>query len=130
LLVHAAAGVDIREMLWAKLVIAGGMILLVAGWGLGTEPRSASVDDVTHGCGAAIPDSWLVPGTASGPASQARAATAEKLRAESACAAAIQRTRVLTWTMFGVGILLIAAGSTALRERGRPMTSRLAPARV
>jgi hypothetical protein len=51
-------------MVWAKVAVAGGMLLVLAAFGLGTQPRSASVGQETYSCGATFAASWLVPGPA------------------------------------------------------------------
>ena len=50
-------------MVGAKVALAGGLLLLLAAFGLGTQPRSASVRHVPYDCGATIAASWLAPGS-------------------------------------------------------------------
>jgi hypothetical protein len=117
-------------MVWAKLLLAAGLVMLFAGFGFGTEQRpTTQVNGVIHSCDAAIPASWLVSGTPDGTTTQSRAATSEERRAVAACSAVTHRSRVLLVTTMGVGGLLAVIGWTALSEHRRSTTVTYAVAR-
>jgi hypothetical protein len=112
-------------MMSAKVVLAGGLLLVLAGFGFGTQPGSTSVDHLVYSCDAAIPAGWLVSGTLSGDTSRPDSLTAEERRAAAGCARAVDRNRAVVWTMLGVGGLLALTGATAFRERRHPRDPEL-----
>ena len=103
-------------MLWAKVVLAGGLLLLLTGFGLGVESTSASVNGQAHSCGSPIPQSWLEPAAGPGPVSRP-ATTEQGRRVQSACQDVLGAARVRSWGTLGLGALLFVVGWTALRER-------------
>ena len=107
-------------MVHVKVVLFGGVLLLFAGFGLGTQPRSVSLDDETYSCGAAILSSWLVPGTPDRSLSAGSSATPEQRRAAGACSAVIHQTRVVDFSAMGLGAVLALLGWAAIRERREP----------
>src|SRR4051812_30469242 len=104
-------------MVHVKVVLVGGLLLLFAAFGLGTQPRSASLGGQTYYCGAAISPSWLVPGTPDQSLSAGPSATAEQRRIAAACSPVIQQSRLIIFSGMGVGVLLALVGWSALRER-------------
>lgn len=114
-------------MLWAKAAIAGGLLVLVAGFGLGTQPRSAPVGDQTFYCGAAISSSWLVSGTPGQTQNEGPKASADDRRAAAACRAT---SRVVIFSGMGLGALLVIVGWSVVVDAGRPETRRMVPSRA
>ena len=91
-------------MVWARIALVSGLLLLLAAFAVGTEQqRSTVVDGQTLRCGPAIPASWLVSGTPAG--------------APAACGSVIQQSRWVLGTAMGVGGLLVLVGWTAPRSR-------------
>jgi hypothetical protein len=117
-------------MVWARVLLAGGLILLFAAFGLGTQPRSVSVDNQTYDCGAAIATSWLVPGTPDHTLSPGPAATADQRRTAAACNRVIHQSRVAIMTAMGMGGLLALIGWAAIRERRTSEPRHLIPSHV
>ena len=104
-------------MVWAKVALASGLLLLFAAFGLGTQPRSVSVGNQTYYCGASIAASWLVPGTPDPTLDPGSAATADERRAAAACGRVIDQSRVAIFSTMGLGSLLALIGWTAIGER-------------
>jgi hypothetical protein len=103
-------------VLWAKVVLAGGLMLLLTGFGLGVEGTATSVNGQPHGCGRPIPMSWLDP--SADPGAHSRPATTEHgRRVQAACQDAVEEARVRSWGALGLGGLLFVLGWTALRDR-------------
>lgn len=101
-------------MIWAKVALAGGLMILCAAFAAGTEQqRSVSVMGQHLECGPSISASWLVSGTPD--------------RAPAACSPVIHRSRVLILTAMGAGGLVALIGWTAIRERQQPARRRLTP---
>jgi hypothetical protein len=117
-------------MVWARVVLAGGLLLLVAAFGFGTQPRSVPVDDQTYDCGAAIAASWLVPGTPDHTLSPGPAATADQRRTAAACNPVIHQSRVAILAAMGMGGLLVLVGWAAIRERRTSDSRHLIPSHV
>lgn len=113
-------------MVWAKVALASGLLLLFAGFALGTAPASTSVVDQSTDCGAAISPSWLVSGTPDPRLNPGPGATAEERRKAAACRSVVFRSRVMILTAMGGGGLLALLGGTALRERRESKPLRLA----
>lgn len=105
-----------QSVLWAKVVLAGGLMLMLVGFGLGVEGTSTSVNGQPHGCGRPIPLSWLDPSADPRPLSRP-AITEHARRVQEACQGALGDARVRTWGALGLGGLLFVVGWTALRER-------------
>ncbi|RNM16731.1 hypothetical protein EFL26_04235 [Nocardioides pocheonensis] len=112
-------------MVWARVVLAGGLLLLVAAFSLGTQPQSVVVDDQIYSCDAAIAPSWLEPGTPDQTLSPGSAATADQRRAATACGPVIHRSRVALLSAVGLGGLLALIGWTAIREQRAPAPREL-----
>jgi hypothetical protein len=123
-------GVHTQSMVWAKVVLAGGLLLLFAAFGLGTQPRTVSVDDQTYYCGAAIAASWLVPGTPDHVLSPGPAATADQRRTAAACNPVIHQSRVAILSAMGLGGLFALVGWAAIRERRTSEPRHLIPSHV
>jgi hypothetical protein len=115
-------------VLWAKVAVVGGLVLVLAGFGLGVEPSSVTVDGHTYSCGSAIPQSWLMAGAE--PGQPERHATARERRQAAACDAATRGRDVSTLGMLALGSLLALVGWTALRERGLPVPAQPGLGRV
>ena len=115
-------------MVWAKVALAGGLLLLVAAFGLGTQPRSASVGHQTYYCDAAIAASWLVPGTPDQTLNPGSAATADERRGAAACGPVVHESRVATLSAMGLGGLLALIGWTAIGERRERQPRQVMPA--
>ena len=102
-------------MSWAKAALAGGFLVLLATFVIGTESDvSASAAGETYDCGPAISASWLVPGTPD-TARPGPAATPDRQRAAAACGPVIGDSRVLVVAIMGAGALLALVGWTAIR---------------
>jgi hypothetical protein len=117
-------------MVWVKVVLAGGLLLVFAAFGVGTQPRSVSVGDQTYDCGAAIAPSWLVAGTSDDTLSPGPAATADQRRTAAACRPVIHQSRVGIFSAMGLGGLFALVGWTAMRERRTPGVRQMAPSHV
>jgi hypothetical protein len=117
-------------MVWAKVVLAGGLLLLFAAFGLGTQPRSVSVEDQTYYCGAAIAATWLVPGTPDDTLSPGAAATADQRRTAAACNPVIHQSRVVILSTMAVGGVFALVGWAAIRERRTSEPRQLIPSHV
>jgi hypothetical protein len=103
-------------VLWAKAVLAGGLMLLLVGFGLGVEDTATSVNGQPHSCGRPIPLSWLDPSAGPGPLSRP-VKTEHGRRVQAACQDTVEQARVRSWGTLGLGGLLFVVGWTALRER-------------
>ena len=118
-------------MTWAKAALAGGLLVLVAAFGIGTENKlSASVMGQTQDCGPSISASWLVSGTPD-RAQLGSAATSDERRAAAACGSVVHESRMLVVTTMGVGGLLALVGWTAILARRESLPGTVvAPARA
>lgn len=117
-------------MNWAKAALAGGLLVLLAAFSIGTENElSTSVMGQPHDCGPAIPASWLVSGTPDQPQT-GPAVPDDEQRAAAACEAVIRKSRVLLATIMSVGGLLALVGWTALFTRREPVPGTVTPARA
>ena len=104
-------------MTWAKTALAGGVSVLLVTFGIGTENAlSTSVMGQTQHCGTAIPASWLMSGNGD-QVQPSSAATDDEKRAETACGPVVHESRVLVFTIMGVGGLLALVGWTAVSTR-------------
>lgn len=104
-------------MVWAKVVLTGGVFLLFAGFAFGTENQmSTAATGQNYDCGAPISPSWLLPGTPDQTLNPGPGATTEERRDAAACSPAIHRSRVIVSTTMGLGGLLVLIGGTAVRE--------------
>jgi hypothetical protein len=91
-------------MVWARVALVSGLLVLLAAFAVGTEQqRSTVVDGQVQACGPAISASWLVSGT---PDSRG-----------AACGPVIRESRWLLGAAMGVGGLLVLVGWTAPRRR-------------
>lgn len=104
-------------MVFAKVALASGLLLLFAAFALGVDQRSTSIIDQSNDCGAAISPSWLVPGTPDRILNPGSGASAEERRTAAECRPVVNQARVLIMTTMGVGGLLAVIGWTVLRER-------------
>ncbi len=117
-------------MIWAKAAVAGGLLVLLAAFAIGTENKhSTSVTGQAHDCGPSISASWLVSGTPD-QAQPGSAATDEEQRAARACGSVINESRVLILTAMGVGGLLALVGWTAIVARREAVSVTVTPART
>jgi hypothetical protein len=104
-------------MVWARLALVGGLLVLVAAFAVGTEQhRSTVVAGQSYDCGAAISGSWLMSGTPD--------------LAPSVCGSVIRQSRVLVVGTMGVGGLLALAGWSAIRRRAEATGPGLAALRA
>lgn len=104
-------------MVFAKVALASGLLLLFAAFALGVDQRSTSVIDQSNDCGAAISPSWLVPGTPDRILNPGSGASAAERRTAAECRPVVNQSRVMILTTMGMGGLLAVIGWTALRER-------------
>lgn len=117
-------------MTWAKAALTGGLLVLLATFGIGTENAlSTSVKGQTQYCGTAIPPSWLMSGNAD-QAQPGPAATDDEKRAATACGPVVHESRVLVFTIMGVGGLLALVGWTAISTRREDVPRTVAHARA
>lgn len=117
-LAQAARGVHNQWMVWAKVALAGGLLLLFVAFAFGTEHQvSTAAMDQSYDCGSSIPPSWLVSGTPDQTLAPGPGATAEERRDAAACSPAIHQSRVMVLTTMGVGGLVALFGWTAICER-------------
>ena len=124
------ARVHTRCMTWAKAVLTGGLLMLIATFGVGTENMlSTSVMGQTQYCGTSIPTSWLMSGTAS-PRQPGSTLTDDEKRAATACGPVVHESRVLTLTIMGVGGLLALVGWTAISTRREDVPRAVTHARA
>lgn len=104
-------------MTWAKAALTGGLLVLLATFGVGTENvMSTSVMGRTQYCGSSIPTSWLMSGTAY-QRQPGSAATDDEKRAATACGPVVHESRVTMLTIMGVAGLLALVGWTAISTR-------------
>jgi hypothetical protein len=115
-------------MIWAKAALAGGLLVLLAAFAIGTENQlSTSVMGQTQDWGPSIPASWLMSGT-SAQARLGSAATHDERRAAAACRSVIRESQVLIVASMGMGCLLALVGWTAIRMRGQVVPRTATPA--
>jgi hypothetical protein len=107
-------------MMWARAALAGGLLVLVTAFAIGTENKlTTSVMGQTQDCGPSISPSWLVSGTPD-RTQPASGATNDERRLAAVCSPVIHKSRVLIVTMSGFGCLLALVGVSAIRSRGEP----------
>lgn len=117
-------------MTWAKAALTGGLLVLLATFGVGTENMlSTSVMGQTQHCGPAIPTSWVMSGT-DHKAQPGSVATDDEKRAAAACGAVVHESRVLVFTIMGVGGLLALVGWTAISTRREDVPRTVTHARA
>ena len=117
-------------MTWAKAALAGGLLVLLATFAIGTENQlSTSVMGQTQYCGTPIPTSWLMSGTGYQRQPGSVATNGEK-RAETACGPVTRESRVLVLTIMGVGGLLALVGWTAISTRDEVVPRTVTHARA
>jgi len=116
-------------VLWAKVALAGGLMLMLVGFGLGVEDTSTSVNGHPYSCGSPIPQSWLEPAVGPGPLARP-AGTERQRRFQAACRDTLLAARVPAWGALGLGGLLFVVGWTALRERDVPVPGQPSMERV
>jgi len=104
-------------MVRARVVLVGGLLLLLVAFDFGTQPRSASLGDQSYACGAAISTLRLVPGTPDQNLSAGSSASVEQRQTALACKPVFHQARVLTFSARGLGALLALLGWSAIRER-------------
>ena len=105
-------------MTWARAALTGGLLVLLATFGIGTENElSTSVMGQNQHCGTSIPASWLMSGSPD-EAQRLSVATDDEKRAATACAPVVRESRVLMLTIMGVGGLLALVGWTAISTAG------------
>jgi hypothetical protein len=100
-----------------RLVVAGGLVLVLLGFATGTWQLSTSVGGASVPCDPAI-DLTRIPFNelGAGPAVATRTPTAEVRRQEAACQDATLPLRLITWSVMTIGGLVALAGWTVLRE--------------
>ena len=117
-------------MTWAKAALTGGLLMLLATFGVGTENElSTSVMGQTQHCGTAIPPSWLMSGN-NDQAPPVSAATDDEKRAATACGPVVHESRVLILTIMGMGGLLALVGWTAISTRRQAVPRTVTHARA
>ena len=117
-------------MVWVKVALAGGLLLLAAAFAVGTENQlSTSVMGQTQHCGTAIPASWLMSGS-DDKAQPGSVATDDEKRAETACGPVVHESQVLVFTIMGVGGLLALVGWTAISTRREAVPRTVTHARA
>jgi hypothetical protein len=117
-------------MTWAKAALTGGLLVLLATFGVGTETMlSTSVMGKTQYCGTPIPTSWLMSGTAD-QRQPGSAITDDEKRAETACGPVVRESRVVMLTLMGVGGLLALVGWTATQTRREDVPRTVTHARA
>jgi hypothetical protein len=98
-------------MVWARIALVSGLLVLLAAFAVGTEQqRSTVVAGETQDCGAAISASWLVSGTPD--------------PAPAACGPVIRQSRVLLGAAMGAGGLLVLVGWGAVGRRSESTRAR------
>ena len=103
-------------MIWAKAALAGGLLVLLAAFAIGTENQlSTLVMGQTQDCGPSISASWLVSGTPDPATQPGSAANSDQRRVAAACGPVLRESRVLVLVTMGVGCLLALLGWTAIR---------------
>lgn len=118
-------------MTWANAALSGGLLVLLAAFGIGTENAlSTSVMGQTQHCGTAIPTSWLMSGEPDYKAQPGSVATDDEKRAGTACRPVVRESRVLVFTIMGVGGLLALVGWTAISTRREAMPPTVTHARA
>lgn len=111
-------------MTWAKAALAGGLLVLFATFGIGTENTlSTTVMGQTQDCGPSIPGSWLMSGTDQVPV--LTTPTSDERRVAAACSPVVRESRVLLLTISGVGGLLALVGWTAISTRSDTVPAAL-----
>jgi hypothetical protein len=129
-LAQPGARVHTRWMSWARAALTGGLLVLLVTFGVGTENAlSTTVMGRTQHCGSAIPTSWLMSGS-DYPAQPGSVATDDEKRAEAACGPIVHESRVLVFTIMGVGGLLVLVGWTAISTRREVVSRTVTHARV
>ena len=115
-------------MIWAKITLAGGVLVLLGAFAVGTENElSTSVAGQAQACGPSISASWLVPGTPD-RTSPGPAATSNDRRTAAVCGPVVHESRLLIVTILGLGCLLVLVGSGVVRARGLPPPRAATPA--
>lgn len=104
----------------ARVVVASGILLLLVGFGVGTE-RSLSADraGTTYSCASAIPSWSLLTGTRA-PGDGPGTAGTEQQAAAEACRPAVRRARLEVAALMCLGAVTALAGWSALARRGSP----------
>ena len=114
-------------MVWAKAALAGGLLVLLAAFAVGTENQlSASVAGQTQDCGPSISASWLVSGTPDRMTPGAAATSGER-RAATACSPVVHEFRLVIGTIMGLGCLVALVGASAIGTRGVPPPRAVTP---
>lgn len=104
----------------ARVVVACGVLVLLLGFGIGTE-RTLSVDaaGAAYDCGSAIPAWSLVTGTRAPGDGPGTAGTEQRARAE-ACAPVLREARLWVAAVMGLGGAVALVGwSRAARQPSR-----------
>ncbi|MBS2938994.1 hypothetical protein KDN32_14740 [Nocardioides sp. J2M5] len=105
----------------ARVVVACGVLVLLLGFGVGTE-RTLSVDaaGAAYDCGSAIPAWSLLTGTRAPGDGPGTAGTEQQARAE-ACAPVLREARLWVAAVMGLGGAVALAGLAAVdRRRSTP----------
>lgn len=106
-----------QHMVWAKVALVSGVLVVLAAFAVGTEvSRTATVDDHVQSCGSAISPSWLVPGTPDLSTTPAAAGSPDERAMAAACAPVIRESRTWVLTAMGFGALLALGGFSAVRQ--------------
>ena len=112
-------------MVWARIAIAGGLLMVMVAFSVGVEHRLASPDpSVAADCGRAIPAAMLMSGSVAPDTARRDGATGGDQRAAATCAPAVREAQVLVGASIVLGALLVVAGWTALGSEVRPITRR------
>ncbi len=100
----------------ARIAVACGVLVLLAGFGVGTERAlSADTGRATYACTSAIPPWALVTGTRA-PGGGAGTVRAEQ-PAAGACGPVVRRARLEVAAVMALGAAIALAGASALGRR-------------
>lgn len=116
-------------MVWARVALVSGLLLLAVAFAFGTE-KQHSTSGRDHTCGTAISASLLVTGTPDQILNPGLGATTDQRQTAAACAPVIQEARVIVLTTMGAAGLLALAGLASIREQREPDVRRVEPAHV
>lgn len=96
-----------------------GLVMLVLGFAVGSEPGGLSVSHQSSACHSVISTSWFTSEPGPGSTSTTPTTPYER-RVEARCDRVEVRNRWLTWGALGVGGVLALVGWTMVREGRQP----------
>jgi hypothetical protein len=101
----------------ASIVIACGLLLVLAGFGIGTERQvSVATGALATDCGSAIPAWSLLPGTRA-PGDGPRTVGTEQRATAETCAPVVREARLWVAAVMGLGTVVALAGLSAAQGR-------------